>query len=319
MMRHRMALFGLMCGVCIADLAAAQPCATPLSASARVRDFDAFGWGFATDTFTLRLRARGEEPGRVFVQLIDPGGGPGSAIGGGPGPFEVIAVASSVNLIAGAAQGSAPSALGAQTDWAEIASFDRGGGRLDLQVRVAQGGTANAGEFRSQLGVRVACGRSDGGFDVFETQSVVDVSVRVRSEIFLGANATTLDFGEFASSGAPAMTGGSVPIRATGPFDVEIRSRNGPSTQDVSGVLRREGGGRGPEDEIPYRLSIGGVDAIQQRRLSCSADAAGLRLMATTDPAPARGKAAGKYADTVTITFTPALGPKMPVGCGAAR
>ncbi len=297
----------------------AEACIAPVREAVRVARYDPFAEGVATETFALALQRRGGQASEAYVQFVDREGQPaGASLGGGPGPFSILALgASAEDLVTGPVMTATPGPVSVNQNWARVPLSERPS-LVSFQLRLPQR-FAPAGLYSQTLDLRVACRRPDGSFETIEFPAAVEIVAAVANSIRLDTPRASIDLGALAPDGPAAQGRIDLRFASSGPFEVEVRSTNGAALGLPGGALLRQGAGgrQRTADAIDYDFEADGVSLSNGARLACAARTGALPLTVQTAPAPGAGRVAGDYADILEVTLTPRFG-SAPIGGGCA-
>lgn len=303
-------------------LALASPdawaCGVPARTVVSFPRFDGLSAGVVVQNFTVQLASSDQGQGEAFLQFADRSPSPGQSIGsGGPGPFSIFALGSGGgDLVTGPVPSGLPNPIATGDAWASVATNGIRGAIASFQLRLAANRVL-AGVYRDDLDIRVACRRADGSFDISEYPGAFVVQVAVDDAVQLGATQSHIDLGELRATGGASEGRVSIPLRATGSFDVTVRSKNGVSVGQPGGLMQLEGAGG---DQIAYDIQANTIAVTNQSTLACSAATSSIDLLARTAPAPGANRLAGIYRDTIEVEITPRFGGPAPTsGCLVQR
>jgi len=182
-------------------------------------------------------------------------------------------------------------------------TFSRGktlGTISGLRFFIDPGQDIPAGIYDETLDVRYRCPSGPSDYSSEWQSNVLHVSVNVPSKLVAnlsgGSTSGTLDFGDFNDHARGAM----VNVYSTGPFTVKVDSDN-------YGHMVLDGVSHPDRDtRIDYGLSFAGFPVRLGNRMHffrTGIGGAGFPLVAFTNDV--RGKRAGTYRDTLTVTITP--------------
>ena len=269
--------------------------------------FDPFGGTGATRNFTLSVHGQGSNNHPAYVQFVDHEaiGGGGLRIGGDLGPYSIVA-ATGQQVVVPLGDLRSPGASVQSSPWVSV-PLSQHGAMLDFQLQVNPD-TAPAGVYDQVLDLRVACPSSHGGYDYVTIPDVAEIHVAVDDIVKLvGDHSPTLDLGDLAVDGSPAVGQELVGVRASGPFNVDVRSQGGVALGAAGGMLvRTSTNGSSDDDRIPYQISVQGLAMNgAQGRYRCGDGVGAVAVAARTGNSPGNGKHAGIYRDTIEVTLTP--------------
>jgi hypothetical protein len=270
-----------------------------------VERFDPFGAGGAVRNFSLSLRGPGGTGQHAYVQLVDHDAQGGAfRIGGELGPYTIVAATGQAVL---AQQGDTrpPGMSNLNSPWVAV-NPGAHGEMVNFQLQINPD-IVPAGVYDKVLDLRVAC-PSGHGYTYTIVPAVVEIHVAVDNVVKLvGGHNARLDFGDLAIDGPPSKAQELVGLRASGAFNIAVRSEGGVIAGANSGVMMRENaGGLTDADRIPYRVNVQNLPMNgAEAHYRCGGAVGAISIAVQTNPSPGAGKHAGTYRDILHVTLTP--------------
>jgi spore coat protein U-like protein len=176
----------------------------------------------------------------------------------------------------------------------------------EFRLSIPAGQQAGARTHREDLLVRYQC-LDSGGRVIVSTQEqsatiALNVTVPAYAAAYIGSVGTTrgtISFGEVSRPGAALSKSINVTALSTTPYAIEFDSEN-------KGLLKRR---RQDADGIAYGMRYGNADVADGDTMVCPVTPApmgrGELFEVALDPGSIATLPAGRYEDTVTLTFTP--------------
>lgn len=267
-------------------------------------DYQPFEATPTLDTFQLRVRRLADGVTGVRFLLVDrTPQAAGPQIGAsGPLNYDVTWLDDSTRRVFVVGNEQPQPITGAQVD------FDSRSGVAITQFRLSipAGQEAGARTHREDLLVRYQCLGRDGRV-VGTTQEqpatiALNVTVPVYAAAYIGSVGTTrgtISFGEVSRPGAALSKSINVTALSTTPYAIEFDSEN-------KGLLKRR---HQDDNGIAYGMRYGAADIADGDTLVCPVTPApmgrGELFEVALDPSSIATLPAGRYEDTVTLTFTP--------------
>lgn len=287
----------------------------PAMAQSQCAQFEQIGNGARTDyqpfestptldTFQLRVRRLADGVSAVRFLLVDrtpQAAGPQIGLSG-PLNYDVTWLDDTTRRVFVVGNEQPQPITGAQVDLP-----GRSGVAItQFRLTIPAGQEAGARTHREDLLVRYQC--LDGGGRVIGTTQeqpatiALNVTVPAYAAAYIGSVGTTrgtISFGEVSRPGAALSKSINVTALSTTPYAIEFDSEN-------KGLLKRR---RQDADGIAYSMRYGSADVADGDTLVCPVTPApmgrGELFEVALEPGSIATLPAGRYEDTVTLTFTP--------------